>query len=90
MIVIGDVNFGKLFISFYYFLGKQAQKSNILCLINAAENYTSLLFFLHQKKLMTGHEIIFDTSDGAMRFFGGNTMGHEKKQGFWRKDSGPG
>ena len=37
-----------------------------------------------------GHEIIFDTSDGAMRFFGGNKMGHEKKQGFWRKDSGPG
>ena len=34
-----------------------------------------------------GHEIIFDTSDGAMRFFGGNTMGHEKKQGFWRKVS---
>ena len=33
-----------------------------------------------------GHEIIFDTSDGAMRFFEGNTMGHEKKQGFWRKD----
>ena len=29
-----------------------------------------------------GHEIIFDTSDVAMRFFGGNTMGHEKKQGF--------
>ena len=25
MIVIGDINFGKLFISFYYFLGKQAQ-----------------------------------------------------------------
>ena len=22
-----------------------------------------------------------------MRFFGGNTMGHEKKQGFWRKVS---
>ena len=37
-----------------------------------------------------GHEIMFDTSDGAMRFFGGNTMGHEEKQGFWRKDSGPG
>ena len=37
-----------------------------------------------------GDEIIFDTSDGAMRFFGGNTMGHEKKQGFWRKVSGPG
>ena len=35
-----------------------------------------------------GHEIIFDTSDGAMRLFGGNTM--EKKQGFWRKVSGPG
>ena len=32
------------------------------------------------------HEIIFDTSDGAIR---GNTMGHKKKQGFWRKDSGP-
>ena len=32
----------------------------------------------------------FDTSDGAMRFFGGSTMGHEKNQGFWRKDSGPG
>ena len=40
--------------------------------------------------LGVSHEIIFDTSDGAMRFFGGNTMGHEKKQGFWRKDSGPG
>ena len=26
-----------------------------------------------------GHEIIFDTSDGAMRFFGGNTMGHEER-----------
>ena len=37
-----------------------------------------------------GDEIIFDTSDGAMRFFGSNTMGHEKKQGFWRKVSGPG
>ena len=37
-----------------------------------------------------GHGIIFDTSDGAMRFFGGNTVGHEKKQGFWRKVSGPG
>ena len=36
-----------------------------------------------------GHEIIFDTSDGAMRNFGGNTMGHEKKQGFWRKDFSP-
>ena len=98
MIVIGDIYLGKLFISFYYFLGKQAQKSNILCLINAAENYISLLVFLHQKELMTwaywggggGHEIIFDTSDGAIRFFGGNTMGHEKKQGFWRKVSGPG
>ena len=31
------------------------------------------------------HEIIFDTSDGAMRFFGGNKMGHEKKQGFGGK-----
>ena len=45
MIVIGDIYLGKLFISFYYFLGKQTQKSNILCLINAAEKYTSLLFF---------------------------------------------
>ena len=47
MIVIGDIYLGKLFISFYYFLGKQAQKSNILCLINAAEKYTSLLVFIH-------------------------------------------
>ena len=45
MIVIGDIYLGKLFISFYYFPGKQAQKSNMLCLINAAEKYTSLLFF---------------------------------------------
>ena len=102
MIVIGDINLGKLFISFYYFLGKQAQKSNILCLINAAENYTSLLFFFTPEEIngfsiLGGggggggcHEIIFDTSDGAMRFFGGNTMVHEKKQRFWRKDSGPG
>ena len=35
-------------------------------------------------------KLFFDTSDGAMRFFGGNTMAHEKKQGFWRKVSGPG
>ena len=101
MIVIGDTYSGKLFISFYYFLGKQAQKSNILCLINAAEKYTTLLFFFTPVETNDlsilgggggggGHEIIFDTSDGAMRFFGGNTMGHEKKQGFWRKVSGPG
>ena len=32
-----------------------------------------------------GHEIIFDTSDGAMRFFGGNTMGHEKNRDFGGK-----
>ena len=51
MIVIGDINLGKLFISFYYFLGKQAQKSNILCLINAAENYTSLLGFFTPEEI---------------------------------------
>ena len=78
MTVIGDIYLGKLFISFYYFLGKQAQKSNILCLINAAGGGGG-----------GGHKIIFDISDGAMRYFGGNTMGHEKKQGFWRKVSGP-
>ena len=32
-----------------------------------------------------GHEIILDTSDGAMRFFGGNTMGHEKNRSFGGK-----
>ena len=51
MIVIGDIYLGKLFISFYYFLGKQAQKSNILCLINAAEKYTSLLGFFTPEEM---------------------------------------
>ena len=37
-----------------------------------------------------GDEIIFDTSDGAMRFFGGNTMGHEKKTGILEERLRPG
>ena len=40
--------------------------------------------------LGVGHEIIFDTSDGAMRFFGGNTMGHEKKTGILEESLLPG
>ena len=48
VLVIGDINLGKLFISFYYFLGKQAQK--LLCLINAAEHYTSLLGFFYTRR----------------------------------------
>ena len=70
MIVIDDIYLGKLFISFYYFLGKQAQKSNILCVINAAEKYTSLLFFFTPEEMndlstklflihLTGHEIFW-------------------------------
>ena len=37
-----------------------------------------------------GHEIIFDTSDGAMRFLEAIQWVTGKKQGFWRKVSGPG
>ena len=66
MIVIGDIYLGKLFISFYYFLGKQAQKSNILCLINAAESKFTVIFTPEE---MNDLSILGGGGEGSRNYF---------------------